>query len=76
MEIGPLTVIKPIPEGVKPMLNQIFCCAKIEPRIDYMSLLALNASFVYLHSRQSIQTFMDDTLEPWKDYLLANGPPQ
>lgn len=43
MKIGPLTVIKPIPEGVKPMLNQIFCCAKIEPRIDYMSSLALNA---------------------------------
>jgi len=30
-----LTVIKPIPEAVEAILNQVFCGSKIEPRIDY-----------------------------------------
>jgi len=30
-----LTVVKPIPEAVEAMLNQVFCGTKVEPRIDY-----------------------------------------
>lgn len=32
---GAHTVIKPIPEAVKPMLYEVFCSSEVEPGIDY-----------------------------------------
>ena len=29
-----LTVVKPVPEAVEAMLDEVFCSSKIEPRID------------------------------------------
>lgn len=31
---GALTVIEPVPKAVEPILNQIFRCSEVEPRID------------------------------------------
>lgn len=36
------TIIEPIPEAIESMLDKIFCCTKIEPRIDYI----LSSAFV------------------------------
>jgi hypothetical protein len=37
---GRLTVVEPIPEIIKTMLDEVFGCSKVEPRIDwpYVSL--------------------------------------
>lgn len=29
------TVIKPIPETIEPIFDQVFCCSEVEPGIDY-----------------------------------------
>lgn len=29
-----LTVIEPIPEAMEAILNQVFCCPEVKPRID------------------------------------------
>jgi hypothetical protein len=31
----PCPVVEPIPKFVEAMLNEVFRCAKVEPRIDY-----------------------------------------
>ncbi len=36
----PLTVVKPVPEAVEAILHQVFCCPKIEPRINCGGMLA------------------------------------
>jgi hypothetical protein len=38
LSVGPIllhTVVEPIPEAVESMLDQIFCCSKVEPGINY-----------------------------------------
>jgi len=36
--MGGLTVVKPVPEAVEPILYQIFRRSKVEPRVDYSSI--------------------------------------
>lgn len=31
------TVIKPIPEWIEAMLDKVFCCSEVEPRVDWKS---------------------------------------
>lgn len=77
------TIIEPIPEAIESMLNKIFCCTKIEPRIDCIphqpSLSTANCGPLICYSsasgaRAGEQTFVDDTLKPWSDNLSVNCP--
>lgn len=34
-----LTIVEPIPETVEPVLYKIFCCSKVEPRVDLKILV-------------------------------------
>lgn len=33
-----LTIVKPIPETVEAVLDKVFCCSEIEPRVDLIIL--------------------------------------
>jgi hypothetical protein len=41
-----LTVVKPVPEAVEAMLNEVFCCSKVEPRVNFVSVSASELTLI------------------------------
>jgi hypothetical protein len=71
---GRLTIVEPVPETVKPMLDQVLRRSEIEPRINWVqvsvTLISPNLGAAmcsrWFGGWLKVRTFVNDTLKTYK----------